>query len=319
MRSTEYMFEEFILAQYQLSLVAREGITLPEYLGSTLRGGFGRSFRRIVCFNHKISCPNCLLRERCVYAYVFETSPPKDSERLRKSKDIPRPFIIEPPIDGKREYHQGEGLEFGLTLIGRAIDYLPYFIVAFKELGDIGLGMGRGRYSLNGVSSNGQKIYSSKGEILKGAGNIITMADILKEIKVYPNDRLNLDFITATRLKSEERYVPIPEFYILIRSLLQRISSLLYFHCSQATLSCDFKGMIERAKGIRIERNNTRWRDWQRYSSRQKTRMNLGGIVGQITYKGDMEEFLPFILLGRYVHVGKGTTFGLGRYELRAG
>ena len=35
-------------------------------------------------------------------------------------------------------------ISVGLTLIGRATDYLPYFIYALDELGRIGIGKGRG-------------------------------------------------------------------------------------------------------------------------------------------------------------------------------
>ncbi len=45
--------------------------------------------------------------------------------------------------------------------------------------------------------------------------------------------------------------------------------------------------------------------------------MKLGGFVGEITYKREnLKEFLPYILLGSFTHVGKGATFGLGKYEI---
>ncbi|HHY33792.1 MAG TPA: CRISPR system precrRNA processing endoribonuclease RAMP protein Cas6, partial [Firmicutes bacterium] len=55
---------------------------------------------------------------------------------------------------------------------------------------------------------------------------------------------------------------------------------------------------------------------WERYSSRQDTRMKLGGLVGTATYEFHdaslAEFFLPWLVLGEYIHVGKGCTFGLG-------
>jgi hypothetical protein len=57
---------------------------------------------------------------------------------MRKYTVAPHPFILEPSVKNQRTYKEGEDLSFGLTLIGRATDYLPYFIYTFDELGRIG-------------------------------------------------------------------------------------------------------------------------------------------------------------------------------------
>ncbi len=44
--------------------------------------------------------------------------------------------------------------------------------------------------------------------------------------------------------------------------------------------------------------------------------MKLGGFVGRITFEGDLTPFLPYIRIGEAVHVGKATSFGLGRYRI---
>ncbi len=44
--------------------------------------------------------------------------------------------------------------------------------------------------------------------------------------------------------------------------------------------------------------------------------MILGGFLGKISYEGDnLKEFLPLVFIGTLIHIGKGATFGLGRYE----
>ncbi|HEX8949253.1 MAG TPA: CRISPR-associated protein Cas6, partial [Dissulfurispiraceae bacterium] len=63
---------------------------------------------------------------------------------MRKYKTAPHPFIIEPPSETKKIYKPGDEVVFGLTLVGRAIDYIPYFIYTFDELGRIGIGKGKG-------------------------------------------------------------------------------------------------------------------------------------------------------------------------------
>ncbi len=92
-------------------------------------------------------CRDCLLKGKCVYSYVFETPPPADTAVMRKYEAAPHPFVIEPPNEKKGVYGPDEELVFGLTLIGRAVDYLPYFVYTFDELGKAGLGRAGGSLS----------------------------------------------------------------------------------------------------------------------------------------------------------------------------
>jgi hypothetical protein len=71
---------------------------------------------------------------------------------MRKYTAAPHPFILESSTNSRKSYQEGEDFSFGLILIGRATDYLPYFIYAFEELGCIGIGKGRGKYELREVS-----------------------------------------------------------------------------------------------------------------------------------------------------------------------
>lgn len=313
---------EFRVAKFHFLLKAREKFTLPSYKGSTLRGGFGATFRRICCVNRKAdSCYTCTLNGKCAYAYIFETSPPQTSEKLKNLKEIPRPFVIEPPLETKRVYNEDETLEFNLILIGKAIDYLPYFIFTFKELGKKGIGRDRGSYELKQVDNfsgekvydSGEKVYDGRDDTIKNIGSGIAFENILSS---YPhNSHLSLSFITPTRIKFRKDLVVKPEFHVILRSLLHRISALSYFHCGRE-LEVDYKALILEAERIKTKDSHLKWIDWERYSSRQDTRMKLGGFVGKITYEGDFKQFLPLLLVGQYTHIGKNCTFGLGRYEI---
>ena len=46
---------------------------------------------------------------------------------------------------------QGQRFEFGLVLIGRALDFLPYFVLSFRELAAEGLGLNRAKCNLERV------------------------------------------------------------------------------------------------------------------------------------------------------------------------
>jgi len=41
----------------------------------------------------------------------------------------------------------------------------------------------------------------------------------------------------------------------------------------------------------------------------------MGGFVGNITFDGVIEPFMPLIKAEKVLHMGRGTGFGLERYE----
>ena len=317
--------KDFKIGRFEFIVKPKDKLYLPIYKGSTLRGGFGHSLRRVICVTKGKECKDCLLKQKCIYSSIFETPPPKNTTKLRKYPYAPHPFVIEPPLEEKREYKEDNEFSFNLILIGKAIDYLPYFIFAFDKLGELGLGRGKGKYllkevrSINGNSNSAHPIYTGEDKILKDSYSLISGKDILEECKKYYHKRgLTLNFVTPARLKYQEHFIKNLEFHILIRNLLRRISLLSYFHCDKE-LQIDFKALIEKAKSVKRTSNNLSWYDWQRYSARQNTKMLLGGFIGKVTFAFDgiePEQFLPLILLGKYIHVGKGTGFGLGKYEI---
>jgi hypothetical protein len=101
----------------------------------------------------------------------------------------------------------------------------------------------------------------------------------------------------------------------LIRAILRRVSSLYYFHCGEQW-QADYRGIIAQAQEVKTTRAQTQWVEWERYSARQDKKIELGGFVGEASYAGEVESFLPLLLTGQLVHVGKACVFGNGKYEL---
>jgi CRISPR-associated endoribonuclease Cas6 len=308
----------FKLAKYTFHLEAGGDLDLPVYKGSTFRGAFGHAFRRVVCIRRERECDGCIVKGKCVYSYVFETPLPPDAKMMRKYAAAPHPFILCPPLESKRRYEAGDIFSFDFTLIGRAIEYLPYFIYTFEELGTIGLGKDRGKFKMNSVTVHSGKpdmveIYDGKSKTLKSDYSKYLIPNLQSSI-VNPQS-LNLIFMTPTRLSYDESLVHDLEFHILVRNLLRRISLLSYFHCGEE-LKLDFKGLIDKAKEIKVKKSNLKWYDWERLSNRQNTKIKMGGLVGKITFEGELSEFMPLVQLGEYVHLGKSTSFGMGKYQI---
>ena len=72
----------FALVYYRFTLVALDKIYLPPYKGSAIRGGFGHTFKKLVCTYPRMCNKSCQIGNDCPYGYVFETAPPPDARWL---------------------------------------------------------------------------------------------------------------------------------------------------------------------------------------------------------------------------------------------
>jgi hypothetical protein len=310
------VFEQFRYATLGITMRAEEPARLPPYKGSTIRGAFGHAFRRVACPFR--ACPPCLLPKTCPYSYVFETPPRDETGLFARSSAVPHPFVLDLPVDGRTEYRAGESMTFGLVLVGKAIDFIPYFVVALREMGRAGLGRGRARWRLDRVEDADREGKRLLYDGTSGDERLVCSATVHRGLDgrasaLRDGGRVTLRFETPTRLRFEGRLNDRPEFHVLVRNLLRRVSALALYHC-EFTLDLDYREIIRRAEAVATTAADLRWMDWERYSARQSAHMTLGGFRGSMTFEGELTPFLPFLRLGEIVHVGKGTAFGLGKY-----
>ena len=304
-------------AQMRLHFQARQQLRLPPYKGSTFRGAFGIAFKRAVCIVQHGDCARCLVRAQCVYPYIFDTPVDNAQGIFRGYQNAPHPYVIEPPLETKTDYAPGDGFAIGLTLIGKALDYVPYFIYAFQRLGETGVGRGRGKCDLilgEALDADGswQSVYDGQSEMLQ--------RDVprLRAIDVMPRpmgSRVRLSFVTPTQLKADRVLQRGLNFSVLIRALLRRYSALSAFH-GDGPPDLNYGDWIAHAKGVQTADHNLTWRTWERYSNRKNRRMQVSGFTGDVAFEGDLERFHLLLALGMPVHVGKWTSFGMGQYAL---
>jgi len=318
---TEEVFQilaPFSFSVFRLNIRAEEPLHLPSYKGSALRGAFGYTLRRVICVSGHEDCRECPVTEKCVYSYIFETRPSPDDPFLRNKDRTANPYIIRPPLDEREEFRAGEELSFELILVGNASEYLPYFVFAFIEMGKTGLGRGKGRFSLSSAENIGADrslipVYQDTDQMLRDRTREITCGDLLRTSP--PQEKCTFRFLTRLELKEKEKYPKI-SFGVLFRGMLRRITTLAHLHCGIDCSGIDFSGLSHAADRVKTVSSNLSYEYAERYSNRQKQRMPFGGLLGDITFEGDLTPFWPFILLGEWLHVGKKTTFGLGRYEI---
>ncbi|MDI9469765.1 MAG: CRISPR system precrRNA processing endoribonuclease RAMP protein Cas6 [Acidobacteria bacterium] len=305
---------ELPFARYRLRFVSRDKGLLHGYTGSVWRGALGHALKKVVCVTRHSACMSCLVYRSCPYPYIFETPPPPGAQKMRKYTAAPHPFLIEPPAGP-----EGDAYDLGLTLIGRGNGYLSYLIHALQRAGEQGLGKGRISVELTGVwqalpaeSERWKQIYEPGGILEAGPPDVAV-------VPAAP-DMVRITFETPTRLQRDAHLVTPRRFRFsdLFGPLLRRVSMLSAFH-TDTPLETDFAGLMERARRVEAVGAKLVWKDWTRYSSRQRTTMQMGGLIGEIVV--DLTEgfqLWPYLWLGQWLHVGKGTSMGLGRYTIGA-
>lgn len=293
---------------------------LPEHKGAMLRGGFGYAFQRI-------SCPprcwklehGCELAQLCPFRWIFATPRPPGIEQLHDLQDIPRPFVIMPPTDGRSGYIAGEALEFGLTMIGRAIDYLPFFIQSFEELGKMGLGRMHAPARLERVEV--LQPWSATGMVVYQDGRVLSTPELLP---VYDNTTvlaramqlpadLRLILRTPLRLKARGDILRHLDLAALIQSICWRLHTLSIFH-GTGPWDLNHRALAAEATAIRIEQPQLCWLDLRRTSTRgpQPETMPQSGLLGSALLRDVPPQLRAILLSGSLVHAGKACTFGHG-------
>jgi hypothetical protein len=318
----------FKIGRFRFDLQAITPVRLPVFSGAALRGAFGTVFRRLFCVDRiEGDCHSCLSRSGCGYALIFATPNNPDNKAFTKNTDLTRPFVLEIE-NGRYFFPEGASFQVRVTLVGRSIGYLPYFIIVFQELGRAGFGIKnaqgeRGKYQVKRVC-----------QILSGKERTIyvpernTLSEVVPEEVPVPSEepgasssgeqRLKVTYITPCRVKYQGSLCAEIEFHILIRNALRRISQLYYFE-NNKQLVLNYKGLIQKAQTVRTVEKAFRWIDFERYSTRQHSRLKMGGVVGYACYTGQFADFLWILKLIEDFHLGKGVTFGFGKIKVEAG
>lgn len=304
--------------EYDISMAFETDASLPPFKGSTFRGVFGSALKRICCALRSNECRACLLAESCIYARVFET---QIGTTAGQGSGSTHPFVIEPPLDTQTSFRAGDAFHARLVLFGWANDFLPYFIYTFQQMGEMGIGRGigekRGSFRLLSVESAGCKVYSDDDQKLTAPSH----QELLLDNCADRHEQVTTASVlleTPLRVKHQNRLQAELPFHVLMRAVVRRIAALNTLY-GAGEPALDYRGLIEKAQEVVTTRSSLRWFDWRRYSNRQETAMLLGGMTGEVVYHGNLKPFIPLLRYAEKVHVGKATTFGLGKIRLSCG
>lgn len=294
--------------------------------GNVIRGALGYILKDIACVAECPGARTCGMRTSCGYARIFE--PVACEGGPSGLQDQPRPFVLRAAhLDGVTVAAGGR-FWFDIHLFLTQDPPLEYFILAFSQLAQTGLGPSRGRVRLERVDLVGLDDYQNVG-CTRIFENGRFVARILPEALGVPvvsqgfksaegDSELQIRFSTPTELKQDGQIATRPEFGLLIGRIAERLSNLSSLYGDP--LDWDWRGLVERAQTVRlVEMRIGSGEVLTRFSTKTRQWHGLGGLTGEARYAGRVLEFVPMLEAAKYCGIGRHTVWGNGILECIGG
>jgi hypothetical protein len=302
---------------------AETTVVLPPFKGASIRGALFSALRRRFCINPATAnCQDAGLRKACPVCGLLATV----DEDSARGIEAARPCTVEPPTTSKTLYREGDDFVFGISVFGQAAQLMPYVVLGALSIAESGIGdRSRAAGIIRIESIESYSPLSGRREVVyrRGASTVradtirVTHADVLEVSKQLAScRRVTLDVLTPMRLVAGGRLVKSLTFEVFVRRLLRRLADLSVSACG-APLAIDHQALLVAAQGVRVAEDRTRWVDVPSFSSRHGRFTPIGGLLGSVTFEGELAPFVPWLVWGSVTHVGKDATKGGGWYRLR--
>jgi len=268
------------------------------YSGSAWRGAFGHALKKLVCIFKHGHCETCPLKVSCAYTLIFESHLTADAVR-----GIPSPYTLYPVCE-KDELH------LHMSIIGKAaISFFPFILHALRVAGE--QGVAHRAFGFEAVERFDEGMWKPM------ESQPVALPAMMPMPPQLSGQTLHLQLITPVRFKHQGHFVT-PDTLTLelwIRALRRRLISLAASWGDESAMR-QLCAVDEAGEWCAPD---LRWQETERYSSRQKTSMKIGGVVGAFDLTAAQAHHLwPMLWLGQWTHIGKMTTMGMGRYEMMA-
>lgn len=334
----------FPIQKFRFTIRVRQPIALPHFPGYQLHGMLGDYLMPAQCRpevkGSDPPCKTCQRRPACGFAYLYKPDAGHVPDGGTKEQ-YPRPYIIDPSPVTAGGLRKDELYEFDITLIGRAAHFIPEIIAAFLDAGKSGIFGIRGRSTEFDLVSVDSVATGKHYSIFRNARMDWMPYQPVNAASVNPASPCNesvISLLTPWRIKEKGDLVEIHlSFSLIIKSLITRICDLsLAYICDPEFLKeiaqssrqdeCPFGKKIKgcpyssECETLRKIAQDVIIVDQQTETYLKSVNLEKwkkeGGLVGGVTYRGDLQNFIPILKLGMHVHIGKLAMQGYGKYHV---
>lgn len=293
-------------------------IAFSQQPGSALRGALYTVMADNFCSepfvqvtpDHQAQCPVCWLLAQ-------------EDGTNRTGRNLPRPLTVQPPK--RNTFDAQEVFSFGISLISRAQDFFPFVARAVQKMGQEGVGKGRGKFRLLGIGEYSpiQDIHRDlmEGNLVKSPTLHVTAGRIAEIAPRLPKHSMVIQLLSPLRMVANEQLVRTPDPVVFVQRLIERCQTLCEHYGDEVpTGRTDWKhlseALVASASTLKIGVNDTEWVEAWSGSKRIQGYTPIGGLMGRFRWDGDLTPFIPWLMWGQSLHVGKDTVKGNGWYEI---
>ena len=247
-----------------------------------------------------------------------------------RGQNLPRAYAIEPPPPNAH-FSAGEQFEFGISLFGDSVRYIPYIFYAMRDTAEFGIGRGRGRFQVIRIcevnplnKSRRQMMDPHQVSDLRLA---VTHKAVQYAVNTWRAEQLLLRFLTPTRLTDRGGLAKTLSMGVLLRRLLERAQSMVEQTQSKEEIAAGLErwkaewtrmgalgDALDAAQPMLTD--DTYWKDVGSYSRIKGRASPIGGIMGNARWRVSERDVLYWLLWGQSLHVGKNTAKGDGWYSV---
>jgi hypothetical protein len=308
---------DLAVSRFDITLEAMDRLHLPAFPGSKLEGSFGRALYNLSCTRPDLdSCQPCGLRGICPYGCLYAPQLP-EAMAVASLEHPPRPIVFGFGTGGERTLEAGERFTFSLAIAGSAVQHAPYIIAALRAMGEDGIGRTRGRFQIETVDSTdpltGRRVTLAK------HGDPVIQLETIKRFNVtdFPSlpSAITVDFTSFVHLTTGGSMAQLIHFPVLIRALQRRISNLEQLYGAGRSFGADYSALVQLARDVRTTTHDMQPAQQLRKGTGNH-RVTMHGLIGHVSFAGDLEPFTDLLRYGELLGVGKWAHFGAGQYTI---